>query len=369
MSQVSLPDIHVEGLGGAWGSSFTNAADAGANFLGQLAQISSSSSILTDAAEEIGMVVSEAVEDRLHSEHIIEGETRNELIEPSELIAYMEATDDREGKKSTEAVVAEMRSGAADPTRAAQSFSKDPTQQYGLLQLALAASYQEQTPVHVVVQIENALARLEKDKAQNILANFNTATAALGWGGKTGLAAFQATYQHLIIGQATLADALSLIMRQLGGRTGEKLRDGIGWLLKALGADMSSARPSTDSVRLMSLTQDLYQLEVITTSLEACQQLLLTLKAKVAVRPASNLLLELVRLTQELNPSAMLFEMMADRWNARETKTRIAFKTGVRKVLRDMPPGVFPDAPQRDALLGAAQGALDASIAAELQSP
>src|SRR5690554_8214749 len=93
-------------------------------------------------------------------------------------------------------------------------------------------------------------------------------------GGATGSAedaqALQAAYSDLILGEVTLGDTLGRMLEQFGEEGFEK---GLAGMLRALGDDLSAARPSTEPTRLQALVGDLYQLEVTQTLLERCHEI------------------------------------------------------------------------------------------------
>ena len=80
---------------------------------------------------------------------------------------------------------------------------------------------------------------------------------------------------------------------------------------------------------------------------------------------AFELMKELENITGEKWVSPTRFSVLADRWELRDLQARIVFLTGVRALLRDLPVKVFPDADVRQAILNAAQEALDQAIELE----
>ena len=138
---------------------------------------------------------------------------------------------------------------------------------------------------------------------------------------------------------------------------------GVKQLIQALGADLAATKPSTDSNRLQSLIQDLYQLEVAVTVLDGCAELS---EAHVARGGApidsTKLMRDLVSVTGERWVSASRFTGIADTHNVRDLEARIPFLTGVKHMLRDLPVQIYPDTDTRQSILGASQEALDIAI-------
>lgn len=80
---------------------------------------------------------------------------------------------------------------------------------------------------------------------------------------------------------------------------------------------------------------------------------------------AFELMKELVAITGEKWVSASRFTAIVDRFGIRSTQNRILFLTGVKTLMRDIPVQVFPDMDARQAILHAAQEALDRAIEQE----
>jgi len=71
---------------------------------------------------------------------------------------------------------------------------------------------------------------------------------------------------------------------------------------------------------------------------------------------------EVIRLTGERWVTSARFTTLAKDLEVTGTPAEIAFFTGLKAILRDLPPKVFPDPESRDALMKAIQGALDEAI-------
>ena len=80
---------------------------------------------------------------------------------------------------------------------------------------------------------------------------------------------------------------------------------------------------------------------------------------------AFELMKELVAITGEKWVSASRFSAIADRFGVSQTQDRIVFLTGIKALMRDIPVQVFPDMDARQAILNAAQDALDHAIEQE----
>lgn len=80
---------------------------------------------------------------------------------------------------------------------------------------------------------------------------------------------------------------------------------------------------------------------------------------------AFSLMRDLVAITSERWVAPSRFTAIADDWGVQETVARIRLLLGILKVLRTLPVPVFQDLEARDAILQAAQQAVDQAIEAE----
>ena len=80
---------------------------------------------------------------------------------------------------------------------------------------------------------------------------------------------------------------------------------------------------------------------------------------------AFELMKDLVAITGEKWVSASRFTAIVDRFGIRNTQNRILFLTGIKSLMRDIPVQVFPTMDARQAILHAAQEALDHAIERE----
>ena len=71
---------------------------------------------------------------------------------------------------------------------------------------------------------------------------------------------------------------------------------------------------------------------------------------------------EVIRLTGERWVTSSRLTSLAGELGVHAIPARIAFFTGLKAMIRDLPPKVFADAEAREALMRAVQGALDEAI-------
>lgn len=343
----------------------------GAKMLGQMGaeqlEVEIEASLLADAAEEISLHHSE----RAESKHV--AERKKELARPRSLMSSQEiesyiddAEDGEEGEGSSKLVVLVQRvmSGQGDPGVHARQVFLRPTSQYLGLQYTLQHGEREGASEQTLEALREALDDLEMEHGPRIRADINIiAVAAEGKPGASAVEEFQSTYVDLVLGDSSLTGTLKLVLNQYG-ETG--LAQGMERLQRALGRDLAAARPSADPTRLQSLVQDLYHLGVASTVLEGCRDLLALMQSRhgnpMKAGAPVELMSNLVDLSSETWVSSTRFTQLAEKSGAQQEGAQINFLTGIKVLMRDMPPQIFVDRDQRDGVLKAAQEALDIAI-------
>jgi len=323
-------------------------------------------SSLGDAAEELSLHMAEKTEDKHHAERKVKSERPMELLQPSEIVEMLQQSKDGGAQAKLEALTEKLLSGKGSPRQqAAQAFG-DVSQQYLGLQYALRKGEQEGASPEVLEGIRDALADLEIESGPRIRAGLNT----LGTAGEfapdaQGVQAFQDTYRDIVLGENTLGKTLDLALERFGGKD---VARGLKQLVAALGQDLAAARPSTEPSRLQALTGDLYHLQVAATVLEGCGELSGALQAKgLGKIDGERLMRDLVSVTGEKWIGESRFSGMARQHGVTSLEGRIAFLTGVKAMLRELPLQVFPDSDTRQSILNAVQEALDIAIDEEDQ--
>lgn len=352
------------GLGSGTGSQTTTQAQTG-SFRGEQVTVKDAASALADAAEEISLHNSEKVEQKKFGERECKAEHPLGLQKIEEITAYLEIAQAFEDPKKLADLAKRMQSSQENPRELARQQSQDPARQFMLLQYALVEGQANGASTAALDDIRDVLGDLEMEAGPQIRAGLNTiGTAAKLEHTEQGIANFQGTYRDVVLGDSSLAQTLKLVLNRLGGAEGEDLAKGIQGMIKALGADLSAARPSTDNNRLHALVQDLYQLEVASTVMDSCRDLTSLLDKKHMTRGLQPAVLmnELINVTGEKWVGATRFTGMADKLGVMSVGAQIAFHAATKIMLRDLPPKVFPDPESRQAILNAAQDALDVAI-------
>jgi hypothetical protein len=254
----------------------------------------------TSAAEELPAGNSERSEERRRTlkERGAQALPRKRLIELQQIDAVLQRMgidpSGKEFEKVAERTVAASL-GRRSVRSAVEEFSDDPTVQYALLlklqQQVKGDGEAAASPARRAVPrppappplppapmrpdgqeaITDALLTLEMERGAAILAGLNTLESAQAYG--PGLAAgstFRAAYRDAVLGEASLIDTLKAVI----GRFGEAgLQKGLALLLRALGEDLQSMRPSREPERLHLILADIQQLQSVGTVFADCRDL------------------------------------------------------------------------------------------------
>lgn len=340
-------------------------------FKGDTVTVKDAASALDDAKEEISQSKSAEVSEKSKrfGELDVKAETRLRIQQVEEVTAYLEASQKFGSAQELAALAKRMQSGDENPRGIARQRDRDPSGQFMLMQYALADGEANGAPAAGLERLREALEDLEMDFGPQIRAGINTmGVAAEVASGADAIEAFQNTYRDVVLaGDQPLAQTLTLMVDRLGGAQGERFAAGLNDTIRALGADVSATRPSTDANRLNALIQDLYQLEVVSTVLDACRDLSANLRDKFGaanVEPVA-LLKDLVAITGEKWVSSARFESLAGKFGVEGDQGQIAFQMGNKTTLRALPLKIFSDPDSRQTILNAVQDALDVAIAKE----
>lgn len=334
---------------------------------GQQFTLANSYSMLLSSAEELSLFMSHVHGDRVESKGFKDlrwsagqGGLTPDMEEVESFLLAVKLDP-----KQLAVLFNRMQSGQGQPRELARDQSQDAAGQFMLLRYALLDGERKGVPEQALDKLRDAIADLEMESGAQIRASLNTIGVAAAYGGAgKNIENFQSAYQDVVLGNATLALTLKLLLERLGGDDGTDLSEGIGTMVKALGADISASRPSADVNRLQALVQDFYHLSVASTVLERCDQLAVALKEKHdcgGVNPGG-LMRELVSLTAEKWVSAQRFSDLLTRFSVDKPEAEIAFLSGTQAMLKGLPVKVFDNMDNRQALIDASQDALDRAI-------
>ncbi|MBJ7263407.1 MAG: type III secretion system gatekeeper subunit SctW [Burkholderiaceae bacterium] len=328
--------------------------------------VSAEVSSLTDAAEELSLHMAEKTEQKHHSERKVKSDRPVELMEVDDILESMQNSQDGDAQAKLDTLIGKLMSGQGSPRQAASETFSDITQQYLGLQYALHKGEEEGAPAELLESIRDALSDLEVESGPRIRAGLNALSSAATFAPDAqGVERFLGTYRDIVLGESSLSKTLGMALENFGG---QDIARGLEQLVAALGQDLAATRPSTEPARLQALTSDLYQLQIAVTVLEGGHELAATLQSKNLARVEPELLMrDLVGLTGESWISEARFTTMARQHGADSAEGRVAFLSGTKAMLRELPVPVFPDADTRQAHLNAVQDALDIAIDEEEQ--
>lgn len=332
---------------------------------GQTIQVKDATSALLDRAEELSMDHSERVESKNIEEREIKAEGPSRVMMAEEINAYLDATKAFSDPEKLAALAKRMQSAQENPRELARQQSRDPSTQYVLLQNALLEARKNGATDATLTRLEDALEELEFETGPQIRAGLNTLGIASGRSESAAeIQVFQDTYRDVALGDATLSGTLKLVLERLA-KNGTEMKKGLEDLIRALGADISAARPSIDKTRLQTLLQDLYQLSVSATVLDSCSDLSEVLSSKYGCtkfNPA-DLMKELISITSERWVSASRFSALGESFGLSEKiQAMIYFLTSNKTMLRKLPPIIFQNDEFRQGVFDAVQKSLDDAI-------
>lgn len=332
-------------------------------FFGQQVQMDGVDSMLSDAAEEIGMHHSEKAETKHSSERKKEAGRSLDMMGIEAITAYLDAAQAVEDPEQLVQLAKRMLSGQGDPAQHARQAFGEPTGQFMALQYALQQGEREGAASDVLEALRESLQDLEMAHGPAIRADINTVgTAAQAGSSRAEIAEFQTTYRDVVLGVSSLAATLKLALERFGD---QDFPLGLRQLTQALGQDLAAAHPSRDPVRLQNLLQDLYRLEVTSTVLDGCKKLQDRLADRHGISSAlspAELMRSLVDISAETWISGQRFMDLSESCGAQEPQPQIQFMTTIKGLMREMPVQVFVDLEQRQLVLDAVQSALDTAI-------
>ncbi len=262
------------------------------------------------------------------------------------------------------------------PSKARQMVSEqggDPTTQY-LTLLEVAALIQEGTGVPdpgEVAQtvVREAAAEMLAEHGNAIWADINTFESAEQLAKETGrpqdAQAFRTAYRDSVLGSGSLNETLRHLLAANENGKGADFERMLDVMKQALGLDLAATRTSGDPTRLQAMVNDLFHLKVMSTVIDQCASLADTLNERhdIPKFSASGVTADLVAISGERWIDASRIGQLADKHGTAEpAPAQVQFIAGSRKILSDLPVQVFQSPEARDAVLSAAQGALDRAI-------
>ena len=277
------------------------------------------------------------------------------------------------------------------------SLFDDPTLKYAALTGALKLIDEEGGDPALKKLLEEMLQTLTDQKGPEVRAGYNVSKVAAGTVGAQGeqVASLRDFYCQVIFSDQSLVDLYYYIMdhfpddvealkrkkededqkkdkkqpkERLDGPEGQaRLEKALEFLLKSLGAELKSNRPSLEHPLLQKVTEGLCQMEFLRNAYRAFLQMLRTMhkeNAEIPVAP-SRLIDELLgRVNKDIIQDDE-FLKVAEQFSVPPLQLSIEFLTRIYEMVRLFPERIFPSSKNREMLLTAVQHALDSAIARE----
>jgi len=332
-------------------------------------------SMIEEAAEEVGMEAEERMDRRLeerrgshgHTESpkksamtsLLTGESEAEaeaqaesILDREELEDYVRYLEDHRNSSEKE-VLDEAERRFADVSDQYQAMAEAGT---------LLGDGEENAGLRQA--LDRAEANLLETSGPAVRAGLNIVEAALALAssGFAPVDEIRDFYRKSILDFASVADLYKKIIKRFGK---EKFQTSVEFLLRASGQDLESAGPSISKEQLRSVTDQLYDVEVLGNMHRNLSDLLdrtRELFKQGLHAEAFDLMSEILRLTGERWIRAEDFQQMLEKAEIADLHASIYFLTALREQIRLIPLKVYPSTESRGKMLDAAQIALDGIV-------
>ncbi|MEK7346565.1 MAG: TyeA family type III secretion system gatekeeper subunit [Pseudomonadota bacterium] len=340
-------------------------------------------SVLADAADELTQQFSTKVEEKTLRERRLGASGKTPVLTRSQIQALLQALHNggQNDEQRSQDLMALGRRILRNPQHARQEVARQggqASEQYlSLLELAELlqdGSLGADAGGRALDAVMDAAAELDTERGDAIWADINTVQAAQSHATQTqapdAAQRFRQTYRDTVLGASDLNSTLKLVLESHKSRQGASFTQVLGDMVNALGMDLAAARPSRDPVRLQSLVSDLFQLGVVAAVIDTCDVLGQELQTQFDTPPlkASALTADLAGLSGERWVDATRFESLARQHQCdAPASCKVAFVAGIRQALKALPLQIFTSPDARQAILDAAQLALDRAIDLEAE--
>lgn len=231
-------------------------------------------SLLLDAAEEVGLHLSEKIDqDTLARRRMTPGRSVQRLSLAT-INAYFAKLGKHQDPTALAALVRELLQRIQNEkgrwTEGAVP-KHEATERYLILQHALQTGLPPDTPAEVTEQIEAALADLEAQAETLIQADLATIDQAASFAHSPDeIAQFQRSL-HAILEKPTLAHTFQTTL-SMADNNGNRLDSAIDHLMQALGACLAALGTSHEKILLEVLVKDLFHLKCLNTLFEQAKK-------------------------------------------------------------------------------------------------
>ena len=237
-------------------------------------RVKDGASLLVDAAEEVGLHLSERIERHTHDQRRVTAGRSSRRLKIEEITDYLERSrrvpDPKLRELQIQALLAQAQR-PGDTLDIGTAWPDTPTERYLLLQLTLQKAQTDQASAAVVERLEQALADVEAAADLQVRADLATIDQAARFDGASaqGIARFQ-TSLHTVLGKPTLVQAFKEALA-LADKDGSRLDRAIHHLMDALGTCLYALGSTREKVLLQALVTDLYHLKCLNTLFEDAQ--------------------------------------------------------------------------------------------------
>ena len=330
-------------------------------------------SMIEEAAEEVGMEAEERMDRRLEERRSSHGHTESPkksamtslLTGESEAEAQSESILDREELEDYVRYLEDHRNSSEEEVldEAGRRFA-DVSDQYQAMAEAGTLLGDGEENAGLRQALDRAEANLLEASGPAVRAGLNIVESALALAssGFAPVDEIRDFYRKSILDFASVADLYKKIIQRFGK---EKFQTSVEFLLRASGQDLDSAGPSVSKEQLRSVTDQLYDVEVLGNMHRNLSDLLdrtRELFKQGLHAEAFDLMSEILRLTGERWIRAEDFQQMLEKAEIADLHASIYFLTALREQIRLIPLKVYPSTESRGKMLDAAQIALDGIV-------
>lgn len=224
-------------------------------------------SLLTDAAEEIGLHLSERIERREHDQRRVAPGRSDHRLKIAQINEYLDKArqpPDAQVRYLQVRNLLERAQRPGDSLGRESASSRTPTEHYLLLQEALQKALVEKAPTAVIERLEQAMADIEAASGTQVLADLSTIDQAASFGSTAQeIARFQGAV-HTLLDKPTLVQAFKEAIT-LAEKDGRQLDRAIQHLMDAVGTCLYALGSTQEKVLLQTLVSDLFHLKCLNT--------------------------------------------------------------------------------------------------------
>ena len=247
------------------------------------------------------------------------------------------------------------------------SGSSDPTHIHAMLEvLDEVFAADKDNRAEILKLIREAKKELESEKGAEIRAGLNIAEEVNARGRTPAeLRELRELYRDQVLGFEKPQDCFRSLLAERGIA---RLAESIDFLIRGAGADMQSAEPSMNAVKLRAVLLDLQSVEVLRTVLDGCGELLGRMRAEFAEHPllsGEQLTGRVVDLTEMQFVSSVDIAKLLASCGFQQLLAKLCFTTSLTGLFRRLSPRLFADENGRQRMLDAAQEHLDGLISLE----